>query len=360
MKVLHITSWHPNRGQPKEALFIHRQVEALNEFVDDQKVIHAQVLYGKLRFIRYQDYGAHHVLLQIPTRRWIIIEVFSSLLVLFVLLRNRANSYDVLNFHIAYPNLTYWHLFKGFFKPKTVITEHWSAYHFNFGLKKSLPRVQRIFKQNIPVITVSKALGNDIKQFSGYDFVNFIVPNVVENDFKRLSLNREKGRFFMVSLWKSPKDPFIVINAFVKLLDFDPSIKLVIAGYGPQWEEIVQLSQPHNQIELLGKLDSAEIARQMNMASAYIHPSVYETFSVVCAEALMCGCPVIASHVGGIPEFVNASNGVLIENNSEDDFFEAMYKLINGPMVFNEVPDFSKVTIGKKYFDVLQHIISQK
>ena len=180
MKVLHITSWYPNRVEPKEAMFIQRQIGALDEFVCDQKVIHTRVIQGNLRLIRYEDFGALHFLLQIPTSRWFIIEFFSSILTLFVLLKNRANSYDVLNFHIAYPNLTYWHLIKRFFKPKTVITEHWSAYHFNFGVNKSLPRVQRVFKQNIPVITVSKALGNDIKQFSGANFVDYTVPNVVE------------------------------------------------------------------------------------------------------------------------------------------------------------------------------------
>ena len=80
-------------------------------------------------------------------------------------------------------------------------------------------------------------------------------------------------------------------------------------------EAFVQDNDLGHNIILLGILNKLSIALEMQQANAFVHASNYETFSVVCAEALCCGTPVIASNVGGIPEFVNESNGILVENN---------------------------------------------
>ncbi len=361
MTVLHITNWYPNHDQPKEALFIQRQIEALESHVQGQEVIHARVISGMPRIIKYEGFGAEHILLQIPTRRWFLIEIFSSLLVLYILIAKRANRYDVVNFHIAYPNLTYWHMIKGFFKPKAVITEHWSAYHLNFGLVKPPSRIQKIFKQDIPVIAVSKALISDIKAFSNATYPEYIIPNVVESaHFKpNKNITKEPNRFFMVSQWKEPKSPFIVIEAFQKVLTVEPHARLIIGGYGPQWQEIVSVCTEIPEVELLGKMDVEEIAKQMQMASAYIHSSAYETFSVVCAEALQCRCPVIASAVGGIPEFVNEANGILVKQNTSEEFFQALTRFIENLVKVNSIPDFSHDTIGKAYYSSLAQILSR-
>ena len=63
---------------------------------------------------------------------------------------------------------------------------------------------------------------------------------------------------------------------------------LKVGGYGPLWDEMnnyVQENNLHESIILLGKLSKSEIALEMNRASAFLHNSNYETFSVVCAES---------------------------------------------------------------------------
>ena len=220
MKVLHIANWYPNRENDREALFIKRQIETLEEHVEDQVIIHLQVKTGRFKIQSYHAFGAKHVVWQIPTSRWFIIELISTMLLFLVLLRQKANRYDILNFHIAYPNLTYWHYLKKVFRTHAIITEHWSAYHFHFNVDRALPRIQRIFKQDIPLIAVSQSLATDVKIFSQSEFPIYIVPNVVKPNFEiDTSVVRNQGQFFMVAQWKYPKQPLIVIDAFKRLVD---------------------------------------------------------------------------------------------------------------------------------------------
>ena len=104
----------------------------------------------------------------------------------------------------------------------------------------------------------------------------------------------------------------------------------------------------------------------MNKAEYFIHLSGYETFSVVCAEALCCGTPVIASNVGAISELVDNTNGILIQNNNVSNLLQILEDVSNGVYSFNRgrISDtaskkFAPEYIGKKYFDTLKEIANK-
>jgi glycosyltransferase involved in cell wall biosynthesis len=362
VKILHITSWYPHNENWKEALFIQRHIESL-ESIDgiQQKVIHLNVSPGKLNYVKRKAPRIAHYLLNIPINKWFLIELITFFLISIALIRHRVNSYDIVNFHVAYPNLTFWHWIKWLIKPKVIINEHWSAYHFNFGLKKPPPRIRRIFQNQIPVIAVSKALLSDIRRFSKANFNGFVVPNVVDTSiFKNdPSVKREHKRFFMVAQWKAPKKPLLVIQAFQLFLNSYNQANLIIGGYGPmldKMKELVNHLELGSNIHFVGALEPKEIAHEMNRATSYIHCSDYETFSVVCAEALCCGCPVIASRVGGIPEFVNEHNGILVNKNSVMAFNDALHESISKEFSVKSLQDFSTEGVGKKYYHILNEI----
>ncbi len=362
MKVLHITNWYPNAINRNEAKWIKAHIDSLKPHVEKQYVFHLDLGKGRFTFRSTKKHSLKQLILRVPGLPWVAIEIFSSLLVFVFLLTTRVNRrYDVINFHIAYPNLTYWHLIKRWIGIPVVITEHWSAYHFNFGVKGELPRIRRIFQQKLPVIAISQALGNDIKAFSKSTFDLYVVPNIVHSKFFRISnrnATRIKNRFFMVGQWKSPKRPMLVIEA-VKLLHLsNPAVNLRIGGYGPLLSEMEECAKANPGIVFLGALNSDQIADEMGKAAAYLHPSDYETFSVVCAEAITSGCPVIASNVGGIKEFITERNGILVQENTTEAFYKAILRVINKPIFVSEYPDFSVGEVGKRYIKVLESIIN--
>jgi glycosyltransferase involved in cell wall biosynthesis len=299
---------------------------------------------------------------------WWLIEVLSFLGLCFILFV-KARKFNMINVHIAYPLLTYFHLIKKFVNKPVVITEHWSAYHFNFGVKKQLPRIKRIFENNLPLITVSQSLLSDIEKFSKRSCSKTcVVPNAIDiNTFYRQEKRLpSQPSFFIGANWKWPKRPDVILKAFAEFLRDEQfaCYHLRIGGYGVQIKEMEALMDAleiSKNVVLLGGLNSVEVADEMNRSQAFLHCSEYETFSVVCAEAACCGTPVIASAVGGIPEFINESNGILVPNNTVSEWSTAMKKAMTTSFdhAYNSKVAqqmFSSRKTGFRYFNFLKDI----
>ncbi len=371
MKVLHITNWYPSIPTPKTAPFVKRQIEALNQYVEN-RIWHVEVKKGRLKVSYGNNTDAsQYLIIFLPWQIWRLTEYITFLAVCWVLFKERKYNYQLLNFHIAYPLAVYLVWLKKMSKAKIVITEHWSAYHFNFNISNpaKLKRIKRIFLTNTPIIGVSKSLQTDINKFAGQKLNHYLVPNVVDTDiFCYQEQTRYELDFFMVSKWSWPKQPLKVIYAWQEIVKKYPEAKLYIGGYGVLWADMKKQGwemAAKGQIIFTGYMTPDQIAEKMNRSLAFIHVSDYETFSVVCAEAACCGLPVIASRVGGIPEFINDTNGYLLQKNSKEELIRAIEHVIN--TTYNRKhnarlaqQNFSPQKVGHTYFKILQEILQHE
>ena len=77
-------------------------------------------------------------------------------------------------------------------------------------------------------------------------------------------------------------------------------------------------------IHLAGAVPHTTVPRWLQAADVVCQPSLAEPFGLVTLEAMACARPVVATRVGGPPEFVPDGAGVLVDPTDEDALAEAL------------------------------------
>ena len=104
-----------------------------------------------------------------------------------------------------------------------------------------------------------------------------------------------------------------------------------IAGDGPLKEELIQKYKSYPNIKFLGQLNSNQVIKLLSRAKASIISSeCYENNPIGVIESLCCGTPVIGANIGGIPELISPSNGVIYTSGNANALASAMTTFDNG------------------------------
>jgi glycosyltransferase involved in cell wall biosynthesis len=82
--------------------------------------------------------------------------------------------------------------------------------------------------------------------------------------------------------------------------------RLVVAGYAaPGYDEpfaaVARLGLG-DRVQFLGWVPQSDLAGLYNLADLFVYPSFYEAFGIPLLEAMACGCPIVASGTGAVPE----------------------------------------------------------
>ncbi len=89
-----------------------------------------------------------------------------------------------------------------------------------------------------------------------------------------------------------------------------------------------------------GVLDWDELRLRYQVVDSYILPSVSEGFPVTLLEAAACGLALIATPVGGIPDFLqHEKNGLFVEYGSTSSIRDALTRLVQKP---DEVREYGR------------------
>jgi glycosyltransferase involved in cell wall biosynthesis len=135
--------------------------------------------------------------------------------------------------------------------------------------------------------------------------------NVVSRLEKEIVLKKHNLENKIVYLWLShdreKKGLNIILNAWKDWQDKPENIVLLIVG--------ASRKSASKDIQFLGQIERELVSEYYKLAHVYLFPTLWqEGFGLSLAQAMCSGCFCIAASNGGVTDFFNDENGVLIDN----------------------------------------------
>jgi len=145
----------------------------------------------------------------------------------------------------------------------------------------------------------------------------------------------------------------VLISAFARILKDFPKAKLIIAGDGPEMEDLKALAKKErveDSTYFLGYVQHDEIPAFMNMADAFIRVSLEEGLGIVFTEAMACKTPVVGTSVGGIPDVVDdGRTGFLVQPKDIDATAAAINRILSDPEASRTMAERGYETIEREF-----------
>ncbi|WKA30621.1 glycosyltransferase family 4 protein [Bradyrhizobium roseum] len=150
----------------------------------------------------------------------------------------------------------------------------------------------------------------------------------------------DKDRILFVGRFDLLKGADLVLKAFQRLARKHPRLRLTFVGperkiadgeVSHSFEQFVEkyLPESRSRIDYLGLVNSEELIRLRKQHLFTIVASRFEMFSYAVAEAMILGCPIIASSTGGIPELISDNvTGLLFKSEDVASLAEGCERLL--------------------------------
>jgi alpha-maltose-1-phosphate synthase len=272
-----------------------------------------------------------------------------------------AGGADLVHSHTWYANLA-GHLSSLLYGVPHVMTAHsleplrpWKAEQLGGGYALSSWCERTAIESAAAVIAVSQGMAADIR--ASYPAVPADRVHVIYNGIDANQYRPDQGRDALDRFGIDPSEPSVVfvgrvtrqkgLPVLLRAAEWiDPSAQLVLcAGQADTAElqaEVTGLvehlrASRSGVIWLPGMLAKSEVIQILSHATVFVCPSEYEPLGIVNLEAMACGCAVVASAVGGIPEVVaDGETGQLVPPGDERALAAAVNAMIANPAMAAE------------------------
>jgi glycosyltransferase involved in cell wall biosynthesis len=304
MNLLFLASWYPETVDSRNGLFIWRHAEAAALDARHQVALVAavkDVSVNRTEIRRQTVYGVEHFIAYYPGggpgwwRAW------SYLWALHQAIRFKektSGKSDLMVVNVLWRTGILAWLYQIFLNRPYIIIEHWSGYlpegqGYKGYYLKHLTRL--IADRAERILTVSDYLADSMRKL-GLNNRYHVLPNVVDTDVFHPSVEKDKDLppyLLHVSNLATEKNFDFVLALWQALRSTWPDLELRVAGAYKAEDQKPYLGIAG--IHWLGFQEGQVLAGLYQRANALCMPSHFETFSIVIAEALACGCPVLAN-----------------------------------------------------------------
>lgn len=165
-----------------------------------------------------------------------------------------------------------------------------------------------------------------------------ITKEVGEKDFEKVAekFKFKKPYLFYVGNAQPHKNLKKLLEAFTILNEKFPELSLVLSGSENYFWEKVKKESHIGGVIFTGYIPDREMVTLYKNAEAFIMPSLEEGFGIPVLEAMACGCPVISSNKGSLPEI--AGDGALyFDPKDESNMADKISQVLNDSKLKEEL-----------------------
>jgi glycosyltransferase involved in cell wall biosynthesis len=168
----------------------------------------------------------------------------------------------------------------------------------------------------------------------------------------------------------SDKGVHLLIDALAVLKRRGLQMRLTIVGDGPDRSKLEGQAAASNidqNVKFLGHLQCEAVAGELRKHKILIVPSlIREGFGVVALEAIGCGCVVIGSDSGGLPEAIGEC-GLVIRPNDPELLLEAIERVLRDMQLTSKLKSNSEAHlahhspehVAKQYLNTISQVLSK-
>ena len=225
-------------------------------------------------------------------------------------------------------------------------------------------------------VAVSRRVKDDLVESYGVDPARIVViPNGIDlGRFRFDAAARARVR----RAWGIPADARVALFAGH---EFDrkglaQAITAIAQTKAPVWLLVVGSDAPARYERLARQLGvnvvfagtQSDMPSYYSAADAFLLPTAYETFSLVCMEALACSLPVFATQVGGVEDYLRSGyNGHIIPRDP-DGIAEIISPYFENPVRLDALRQGARDTaagfgwdfVGRTYLDLIGTVAQEK
>lgn len=190
------------------------------------------------------------------------------------------------------------------------------------------------------VLSTSRVMAEETKKYYKGDIG--ITPFGVDTEKFRPETHRRNApegqdREFVFGTVKTLSEKYgidLLLKAFAetaKILGNEANLRLIIAGKGKDRKELETLAEElgiSDRTDFVGAVEHDSVPELYSRMDAAVFLSREESFGVAAAEAMACGCPVIASDAAGFMEILSGGAGIMVPREDFMAAAEAMARLV--------------------------------
>ncbi|MCF2947746.1 glycosyltransferase [Paraglaciecola aquimarina] len=248
-------------------------------------------------------------------------------------------------------------------KTKVIFTEHGRFYPDTSSWKRKLvnPILNKFTSQVTAISQATKQALVDYENFPDND-IEVIYNGIkgLEHPSKgelselraELGLAKQGRCIGTISRFDPIKNHLMMIRAFHQCLTTEPNLKLIIVGDGemrPQIESEIEKLNIQDKVILTGYKTNPQ--QYLALMEVFLLSSFSEGTSMTLLEAMSLGKPCVVTDAGGNKEVIaDGENGIVTENDNQQQFSQAINKLITTPSLSKQYSG-SSLQIFKNKFD---------